>query len=169
MLDINTLWEKAKNDSARITPSEIQALINDRLSFVTDNLSTVSVQNKNETLFDVMMLFFDGLSEKRKAVLDLYNSCALNSSLICQAQAQIITAIDHWHNELNLHWTIGRYVQNLFFLCALIYAANVWKDDTSADNSKVMAKIDELIRWINSSKSAPFDLMEKIKSTVMGA
>ena len=46
-------------------------------------------------------------------------------------------------------------------------AEAVWKDDTSADNSKVMAKIDELIGWLNASKSAPFNLLEKVKNMVM--
>jgi hypothetical protein len=69
---------------------------------------------------------------------------------------------------LGLHWDVGRYVQNLLFLCALIYAANVWKDDTSADNSKVMAKIDEMIRWMKATKTAPLDVLEKLKGMVGG-
>ena len=150
------------------TPEEIQALINDRLWAVTDNLSTVSRHNTNETLFDLMMLVFDSLTEKRGIILNLWDSSSLNPQLICEGQSQIIAAIDGWHQELNLHWNTARYVQNLLFMCALIYAAVVWKDDTSADNSKVMAKIDELIGWLNASKSAPFDLIEKVKNMVMG-
>ena len=168
MLDINALWEKAGVQPNALSASEIQALINDRLSTVTDKLSSVSLHNKDETLFDLMMLFFDSLTEKRNTVFDLYSSCSFETSLICDMQSQILSAIDNWHQELSLHWPFGRYVQNLLFFCALIYTVNVWKDDISPDNSKVMAKIDELIRWINSSKSAPFDLIEKLKNTIMG-
>ncbi len=167
MLDVNAIWEKAGNQE-ELTPEEIQALINDRLWAVTDNLSTVSRHNTNETLFDLMMLVFDSLTEKRGIILNLWDSSSLNPQLICEGQSQIIAAIDGWHQELNLHWNTARYVQNLLFMCALIYAAVVWKDDTSADNSKVMAKIDELIGWLNASKSAPFDLIEKVKNMVMG-
>jgi hypothetical protein len=110
-----------------------------------------------------MMLVFDSLTEKRVCVLNIWNASSLDPKCICEAQSQIIAAIDGWHQQLNLHWNTARYVQNLLFLCALMYAAAVWKDDTSADNSKVMAKIDELIGWLNASKSAPFDLLEKVK------
>ena len=165
MLDINAIWEKAANQE-ELNFEEIQALINDRLWIVTDRLATVSRHNNNETLFDLMMLVFDSLTEKRETVLNLWNSSSLSPQLICEGQSQIIAAIDSWHQELNLHWSTARYVQNLLFLCALIYAAAVWKDDTSPDNSKVMAKIDELIGWLNASKSAPFDLLEKVKSMV---
>lgn len=155
MLEIHTIWNKAENGEI-LTNAEIQVLINDRLLAVTDKLSTVSRHNTDEVLFDLMMLVFDSLTEKREAILNIWNSDFLNSDFICEAQSQIIVAIDSWHEELNLHWNTGRYVQNLLFLCALIYAAVVWKDDTSPDNSKVMAKIDELIRWLSASKSAPF-------------
>lgn len=167
MLDINIIWEKAQKQSPELNTEEIQALINDRLWAVTDQLSTVSRHTTNETLFDLMMLVFDSLTEKRESILNLWNSSFLNPKLICEGQSQVIAAIDSWHQELNLHWNTGRYVQNLLFFCALMYAAIVWKDDTSADNSKVMAKIDELISWLNASKSAPFDLIEKIKAKIM--
>ncbi len=167
MLDVNAIWGKAANKE-ELSSDEIQVLINDRLWAVTDNLSTVSRHNTNETLFDLMMLVFDSLTEKREIILNLWSSSSLNPQLICEGQSQIITAIDSWHQELNLHWNTARYVQNLLFMCALIYAAAVWKDDTSADNSKVMAKIDELIGWLNASKSGPFDLIEKVKNMVMG-
>lgn len=167
MLDINAIWEKAINQGV-LTSEELQALINDRLWVVTDSLSTVSRHNTDETLFDLMMLVFDSLTEKREVILTLWNSSSLNPQLICEGQSQIIAAVDSWHQELNLHWSTARYVQNLLFMCALMYAATVWKDDTSADNSKVMAKIDELISWLNASKSAPFDLIEKIKNMVVG-
>ena len=168
MLDINTIWEKAAQPSPELTFEEIQALINDRLWAVTDQLSTVSLNSTNETLFDLMMLVFDSLTEKRACILNIWSTIALDPKCICEGQSQIIGAIDEWHQTLNLHWNTARYVQNLLFLCALMYAAAVWKDDTSADNSKVMAKIDELIGWLNASKSAPFDLLEKVKSMVMG-
>ena len=168
MLDINAIWEKAAQPSPELTFEEIQALINDRLWAVTDQLSTVSLHSTDETLFDLMMLVFDSLTEKRTCILNLWNAIELNPKCICEAQSQISAAIDGWHQQLNLPWNTARYVQNLLFLCALIYAAVVWKDDTSADNSKVMAKIDELIGWLNASKSAPFDLLEKVKSMVMG-
>ncbi|MEI7493947.1 MAG: hypothetical protein WCJ92_05055 [Alphaproteobacteria bacterium] len=168
MLDINAIWEKAEQPSPELTFEEIQALINDRLWAVTDQISTVSLNSANETLFDLMMLVFDSLTEKRTCILNLWNASSLDPKCICEAQSQIIAAIDGWHQTLNLHWNTARYVQNLLFLCALMYAAAVWKDDTSADNSKVMAKIDELIGWLNASKSAPFDLLEKLKGMVMG-
>ncbi len=168
----DTLWYNAviiaEANQEELMPEELQALINNRLWAVTDKLSMVSRHNPDETLFDLMMLVFDSLTEKREIILNLWDSSSLNPGLICEGQSQIITAIDGWHQELNLHWNTARYVQNLLFLCALIYAAVVWKDDTSADNSKVMAKIDELIGWLNASKSAPFDLIEKIKNTIMG-
>jgi len=168
MVDIEAIWEKATQDPAAITVDEIQALINDRLWQVTDNLATVSRNNTNETLFDLMMLVFDSLTEKRTCILGLWGTQSLSTKLICEGQAQVLATIDTWHQELELNWDAARYVQNLLFMCALIYAANVWKDDTSADNSKVMAKVDEMIGWLNASKSAPFDLLEKVKSMVGG-
>lgn len=168
MIDINAIWKKAEQHPSNLTTDEIQALLNDRLWMVTDNLSTVSRGNTNETLFDLMMLVFDSLTEKRACILKIWDSNSLNSRLICEGQSQILAAIDGWHQELNLQWNTARYVQNLLFLCSLIYATAVWKDDASTDNSKVMAKIDELIGWLNASKSAPFDLIEKVKSMVMG-
>ena len=168
MVDIEAIWEKATQDQAAVTVDEIQALINDRLWQVTDNLATVSRNNTNETLFDLMMLVFDSLTEKRACILSLWDAQNLSTKLICEGQAQVLAAIDTWHQELELNWDAARYAQNLLFMCALIYAANVWKDDTSADNSKVMAKIDEMISWLNASKSAPFDLLEKVKSMVGG-
>lgn len=166
MVDIKAIWEKATLDPSTVTPDEIQALINDRLWQVTDNLLTVSRNNTNETLFDLMMLVFDSLNEKRACILSLWDSQSLSTKLICEGQSQALAAIDTWHQELELNWNTARYVQNLLFLCALIYAANVWKDDISPDNSKVMAKIDELISWLNASKSAPFDLLEKLKGMI---
>ena len=167
MLDINIIWAKAEQPTPELTFEEIQALINDRLWAVTDQLSTVSLSNTDETLFDLMMLVFDSLTEKRACILNIWNTSSLDPKCICEGQSQIIAAIDGWHQTLNLQWNTARYVQNLLFLCALMYAASVWKDDTSADNSKVMAKIDELISWLNASKSAPFDLLAKVKSMVM--
>jgi hypothetical protein len=167
VLDISAIWEKAANQE-ELTTNDIHALINDRLWVVTDNLSTVSCHNRDETLFDLIMLVFDSLTEKREVILALWNSRSLSPQLICEGHSQIIAAIDSWHQELNLHWNTARYLQNLLFMCALIYAAAVWKDDISPDNSKVMAKIDELIGWLNASKTAPFDLIEKVKNMVIG-
>ncbi|MCE2716359.1 MAG: hypothetical protein ACK4V2_03585 [Pseudomonadota bacterium] len=168
MLDIEAIWEKAESNPSAITPEEIQALINNRLWYVTERLETVSRNNVDEALFDLMMLVFDSLTEKRACVLSLWETQKLSDQLICETQAQVLTAIDGWHQTLGLHWDVGRYVQNLLFLCALIYAANVWKDDTSADNSKVMAKIDEMIRWMKATKTAPLDVLEKLKGMVGG-
>lgn len=171
MIDIQDLWTKArdqlKDQPDVLSDDEIKVIINDRLHVVTTNLGTISRHNQNETLFDLMMLVFDSLTEHREAVLNIYGAYDFSSSLICQVQSQCLAAIDQWHETLDLHWTFGRYMQNLLFLCALLYAASVWKEDISPDNSKVMAKIDELISWINSSKSAPFDLLEKIKSKLV--
>jgi membrane protease YdiL (CAAX protease family) len=89
--------------------------------------------------------------------------------------SSVIFGMLHLNRYLGSNWDGWRAYSHVLsasaiglFLCALIYAAVVWKDDTSADNSKVMAKIDELIGWLNASKSAPFDLLEKVKSMVMG-
>lgn len=166
MLDIEAIWESAESDAVSVTPEEIQALINDRLWYVTERLETVSRNTVDEALFDLMMLVFDSLTEKRGCILGLWDTQKISDQLICETQAQVLAAIDTWHQRLEIHWNAGRYVQNLLFLCALIYAASVWKNDTSADNSKVMAKIDEMIRWMKASKTAPFDLLEKLKSMV---
>ncbi len=168
MLDICAIWEKAEQMESELTFEDIQVLIHDRLEAVTGKLSTVSRHSENETLFDLMMLVFDSLTEKRTCILNIWNSQSLSTKLVCEGQSQILTAIDGWHQELELHWNTARYVQNLLFLCALIYAATVWRDDTSTDNSKVMAKIDEMIRWLNASKAAPFDFLEKLKGMVVG-
>lgn len=168
MIDIKAIWEKAEHDTSTITAQEIQVLINDRLWYVTEHLETVSKNNANETLFDLMMLVFDSLTEKRKSILNLWNSQKLSDQLICETQAQVLNAIDTWHQKLGIHWDIGRYMQNVLFLSALIYATTIWKDDTSADNSKVMAKIDEMIRWIKAAKSEPFELLEKAKEMFGG-
>jgi hypothetical protein len=164
---INSLWERAALNPADLTANEIQLLINDRLATVTDNLATVSPHTQNETIFDLIMLFFDSLNEKRQTILKLWDNIDFNQKLICQSQAQLITAIDCWHKELNLHWQIGGYLQNLLFLVALSYTATIWKTDTSADSSKVMAKVDEIIGWLNSSKSAPFDFLQKLKNIIV--
>lgn len=168
MLDIGEIWARAECDPISVTPEEIQTLINDRLWFVTERLETVGRNNTDETLFDLMMLVFDSLTEKRACILALWTAQKLSDQLICETQAQVLAAIDTWHQTLRIHWEVGRYVQNLLFLCALIYAGSVWLDDTSADNSKVMAKIDEMIRWMKTAKAAPLDLVEKLKGMVGG-
>jgi len=63
VLDIEAIWEKAESNPSAITPEEIQALINNRLWYVTERLETVSRNNVDEALFDLMMLVFDSLTE----------------------------------------------------------------------------------------------------------
>ncbi len=161
---INSLWQRAADSPAEITTAELQILLNDRLGIVTDGLASVSRHNTDETIFDLMMLFFDSLNEKRAIILKLWEIKDFNQKLICEGQSQLLNAIDDWHQALGIHGNLGRYVQNLLFLLALVYTMTVWKDDLSADSSKVMAKVDEIIGWLNASKSAPFDLWQKLKS-----
>jgi hypothetical protein len=164
---INNLWQRAAIAPIELTIEELQMLINDRLGVITDGLSSVSRQSSDETIFDLIMLFFDSLNEKRQIILGLWDHVDFNQRLICQGQAQLITAIDGWHQELNIHWQMGRYLQNLLFLLTLSYVATIWKNDDSADSSKVMAKVDEIISWLNASKSAPFDLLQKLKGAII--
>jgi hypothetical protein len=35
-------------------------------------------------------------------------------------------------------------------------------------HGEAIDEIEELIGWLNASKSAPFDLLEKVKSMIMG-
>ena len=64
------LEESVASDAIKdLTANEIQLLINDRLATVTDNLATVSPHTQNETIFDLIMLFFDSLNEKRQTIL----------------------------------------------------------------------------------------------------
>lgn len=163
---INSLWEQAEQTPEKLSASELQILINDRLGVVTDNLSTVSRQNLDETLFDLIMLFVDSLNEKRQAILKIWDYADFNQKLICQLQTQLTEAIDIWHQELGIHWQVGRYVQNLLFSLIIIYTTTIWKTDNSTDNSIVMAKVNEIIGWIRNSKSAPLDLLEKLKGLI---
>jgi hypothetical protein len=153
-------WENLENHD------QIQMLINDRIGFVTDRLGSVSRQNHDETIFDLMMLFFDSLNEKREIILKIWDSVSFNQQLICEGQSQLLNAIDNWHQELNINWQVGKYIQNLLFLLCLVYLSAIWKDDNSADSSKVMAKVDEIIKWLNSSKSSPFDVLQKLKNLI---
>ncbi|MCX7342818.1 MAG: hypothetical protein NT128_01555 [Proteobacteria bacterium] len=163
---IDSLWEQAEQTPEKLSASELQILINDRLGVVTDNLSTVSRQNLDETLFDLIMLFIDSLNEKRQAILKIWDQTDFNQKLICQLQTQLTEAIDMWHQELDIHWQVGRYVQNLLFMLVITYTTTIWKTDNSPDNSTVMAKVNEIIGWIRNSKSAPLDLLEKLKGLI---
>lgn len=163
---INSLWEKAEQTPAGLSANEVQILINDRLGAVTDNLPTVSRQNLDETLFDLIMLFIDSLNERRQTILKIWNETDLNQKLICQLQTQLTEAVDIWHQELNIHWQVGRYLQNLLFSLIIIYTTNIWKTDSTPDNSTVMAKVNEIIGWIKNSKSAPLDFLEKLKGLI---
>ena len=78
---MNDLWERAYLNPNNVGDEELQILLNDRLAFVTDNLSTVSRHNLDETLFDLIMLFFDSLNEKRPIILKLWDSLDLNQKL----------------------------------------------------------------------------------------
>ncbi len=163
---IDSLWEQAEQTPEKLSASELQILINDRLGVVTDNLSMVSRQNLDETLFDLIMLFIDSLNEKRQTILKIWNEIDFNQKLICQLQTQLTEAIDMWHQELDIHWQVGRYVQNLLFMLVITYTTTIWKTDNSPDNSTVMAKVNEIIGWIRNSKSAPLDLLEKLKGLI---
>lgn len=163
---IDSLWEQAEQTPEKLSASELQILINDRLGVVTDNLSMVSRQNLDETLFDLIMLFIDSLNEKRQTILKIWNEIDFNQKLICQLQTQLTEAIDMWHQELDIHWQVGRYLQNLLFSLIIIYTTNIWKTDNTPDNSTVMAKVNEIIGWIRNSKSAPLDLLEKLKGLI---
>ncbi|MEI6627826.1 MAG: hypothetical protein WCN27_00240 [Alphaproteobacteria bacterium] len=163
---IDSLWEQAEQTPEKLSASELQILINDRLGVLTDNLSTVSRQNLDETLFDLIMLFIDSLNEKRQAILKIWDQTDFNQKLICQLQTQLTEAIDMWHQELDIHWQVGRYVQNLLFMLVITYTTTIWKTDNSPDNSTVMAKVNEIIGWIRNSKSAPLDLLEKLKGLI---
>lgn len=160
------LWERAYLNPSAISYDELQRLLNDRLAFVTDNLSTVSRQNLDETLFDLIMLCFDSLNERRTIILKIWNDFNFNQKIICQMQTQLIEAIDMWHQELEINWQIGHYIQHTLFLLMLIYLSIIWKNDDSPDISKVMAKTNEIIGWLNQSKSAPFDLLQKLKALI---
>ena len=163
---INSLWEQAEQTPEKLAASELQTLINDRLGVVTDKLSTVSRQNLDETLFDLIMLFVDSLNEKRQSILKIWDHADFNQKLICQLQTQLTETIDIWHQELGIHWQVGRYIQNLLFSLIIIYTTTIWKTDNTTDNSIVMAKINEIIGWIRNSKSAPLDLLEKLKGLI---
>ncbi len=163
---ISSLWEQAEQTPEKLSASELQVLINDRLGVVTDNLATVSRQNLDETLFDLIMLFIDSLNEKRQAIIKIWDKTDFNQKLICQLQTQLTEAIDIWHQELDIHWQVGRYLQNLLFSLIIIYTTTIWKTDNTPDNSIVMAKVNEIIGWIRNSKSAPLDLLEKLKGLI---
>lgn len=164
---MNELWKRASLDPNTISNDELQMLLNDRLAFVTDNLSTINCQNIDETLFDLIMLCFDSLNEHRSTILKLWQSTQMNSQLLCKMQTQLIESIDIWHQELSINWQIGTYIQNTLFLLILFYISTIWKDDSSPDSSKVMAKTNEIIELLNQSKSAPFDLLQKLKALIV--
>lgn len=160
MLNIADLWKNALKNPESLSVDEIKALLDDRLWFVTDRLNSLSQNSEKEILFDLIMLVVDSLSEHRQAALGLAKS-ALNTSLMCQAQAQILREINIWHEQLNLHWNIGKHLQNILFFAVITYAVNIWLDDDSPDASKVMAKIDELITWLLTMKTQPLQIFEK--------
>lgn len=159
---MHSLWKRAENNPASLTFDELQMLLNDRLGFVSDGLSSVSRNNPDDTLFDLMMLCFDSLNDKRETILHLWDGVDFDAKLICEGQSQLLNAINRWHEELGIQWPAGNYLQNLLFLLALVYTAYIWKSDMSADNSKVMAAVNQIIIWLKNSKSAPFDFLKKI-------
>ena len=164
---MNDLWERAYLNPNDISDDELQSLLNDRIGFVTDNLSTVGRHNLDETIFDLVMLFFDSLNEKRPIILKLWDNLDFNQKLVCKMQAQLTESIGIWHQELAIDWTVARPIQNILFMLALIYTSTIWKDDESPDSAKVMAKVNEITVWLSQSKSAPFDLLQKLKEKLM--
>lgn len=161
MLNIADLWADALNSPNSLSEDHFKALLDDRLWFVTDQLNNVSNVSEKETLFDLIMLAIDSLSEQRQAVLNLTKITQLNQSFICHAQAQILREINIWHEQLNLHWNVGKHLQNVLFFGVLSYAVNIWLDDDTPDASKVMAKIDELITWLLTMKTQPLQIFDK--------
>jgi hypothetical protein len=161
MLNVGDLWQKALNNPENLDDDAIKALLDDRLWFVTDNLGGVSLNSEKETLFDLLMLVVDSLSEKRTAIINAYQSMQLTPALICQGQSQILQAINSWHEKLNLQWNKGSQLQNVLFFGILTYSINIWLDDDSPDAAQVMAKIDELITWLLDMKAQPMQIFTK--------
>lgn len=160
MLNIPELWENALHNPESLSDDDLKVLLDDRLWFVTDLLNSISQNSEKEKLFDLLMLTIDSLSEQRQAILILAKTTKITPSLICHAQAQILSAIHTWHEQLGLHWNVGAHLQNVLFFGVLTYAINIWLDDDSPDASQVMAKIDELITWLMTMKSQPLQIFD---------
>lgn len=161
MLNIDDLWQKASDAKHEFTDDEIKFLLDNRLWFVTERLNTLSTTSEKETLFDLIMLTIDSLSEHRQAILNIANSLNISSNLLCHSQSQILREINIWHKSLELHWNTGKHLQNVLFFGALTYAINIWIDDDSIDSAKVMAKIDELISWMMELKNNPLQIVKQ--------
>lgn len=161
MLNIDELWHKSSNTKHEFSDDEIKFLLDNRLWFVTDRLDTVSKNSEKETLFDLIMLVIDSLSEHRQGILNMADNLNISSNLLCHSQSQILREINIWHNSLGLHWNTGKHLQNVLFFGVLTYAINIWLDDNSIDSSKVMAKIDELISWMMELKNNPLQIIRK--------